>query len=203
MSNSNDTDNKQEEKAYKGQTLYNNPHGQGVLKLKDGSVYKGSFKYGEMDGFGEFSYPNYGKYTGFMSVNKPHGIGTYEDEKIITKGTWRKGKKHGLFTYTNKVTNVTFRQLWRMGVLEVSKKTQYIVPEQLQTLFINPKSKPKKKYNLFKGTFNECKSCYENPACATNTDCGHVIFCYDCLSKCDKCPICRVNIGDVLKLYIS
>lgn len=32
--------------------------------------------------------------------------------------------------------------------------------------------------------------------------CGHATICHDCSKHLDKCPICRVNIDNVARIYL-
>ena len=142
-------------------------------------------------------------YTGFFSFDKMNGIGTYEDDNNIYKGTWRNNKKHGTFYRTNKRLNQTYLQQWKNDKLICSKLIQYIQPSALQTSKINPKKKEKTLQCNYKGIEKKCIGCYENPSNAVNIECGHVIMCYECLNKCERCPICRLTNNNIIRLFAS
>ena len=134
-----------------------------------------------------------------------HGIGTYENYKYIYKGHWRDDKKAGNFIKTNKHKNTTHIQLWVDNNKVENKLIQYIQPAALDTYKHSPLFKiyQKKYKNTEKNTEKKCVGCFINSMNATNISCGHISMCYGCLSKCDKCPICRVNITNIIKLYVS
>jgi hypothetical protein len=47
-----------------------------------------------------------------------------------------------------------------------------------------------------------CVACLKNKKNSVTNKCGHLIMCYECLSKCNKkCPVCRVPFDMVLKIY--
>lgn len=189
--------------TYEGNIINNEAHGKGTFYYANGDKYIGECKFGKLDGFGIYYYKNESKYTGFFSVGKLHGIGTYEDSLNIYKGTWRNDKKHGMFYRTQKNTYSTFIQKWIRGKLITSNKTQYIRPDALQTIKNNPINKPKKYQITYKGHEKKCMACIENHINATNTACGHVVMCFDCLNKCESCPICRSPIEQIIRLFIS
>ena len=49
----------------------------------------------------------------------------------------------------------------------------------------------------------ECHICYNAPIRACFSRCGHMLCCVPCAIKCDKCPVCRVNIRecDVIRVF--
>ena len=189
--------------TYDGGISYNQPHGKGTFTYNNGDRYVGQCKYGKADGFGTYYFKDYGTYIGFFSFGKIDGVGTYSDNTNVYKGTWRRDKKHGAFYKTHKPTNETFKQLWLNGKLVSSDQTQYIQPDALQTVKINPITKPKKYQVGYRAQEKKCIACLDNRAFATNVACGHIAMCYECLVKCDKCPICRTNINQIIKLYVS
>ncbi len=187
--------------TYTGEIKDNQPHGYGQFHYANGDIYLGQCKFGSLDGYGVYTYSK-SHYTGFYSNNKRHGIGTYEDEVNIFKGSWRNGHKHGDFYQTKKSTYSTWVQKWHKGRLITNKSIQYIRPELLYTNLENPKTqKPKQK--IYRGVEKKCIGCCEKPTNAVNDACGHVVMCFDCWSRCDACPICRSPIKNIIKLYIS
>lgn len=195
--------------TYDGDIVDGVAHGNGVYYYKNGDQYTGEVKYNKLDGFGTYNYRSGARYVGFFSYGKIHGIGTFEDSYHIYKGTWRNSKRHGIFYKTAKQSQATFLQQWQNDKLIKSSRTQYLSPDTLVTTKSNPRNKPKKKQVEFKHDPTKtklCVACCINPMNSTVTLCGHVSMCYDCLSKCDRCPICRAEITNrlqVIKLYIS
>jgi hypothetical protein len=206
---------------YEGGILNDLPHGKGIFYYNNGDKYIGDCKVGKPDGFGKYYYHNGDFYKGFFSNGKMNGIGTYETNKCIYKGSWREDKKSGNFIKTNKQKNNTYLQLWVDNIKTENKIIQYIQPAALETYKYNPayqnkhqtkhqtkcqnkyQTKYQTKYKNKSNTEKKCVACFDKSMNATNTTCGHISMCYECLSKCDKCPICRVNISQIIKLYVS
>jgi hypothetical protein len=192
---------------FKGSTVNGKPHGRGMFRYKNGDLYIGYCQYGMSDGFGKLTTYDLGdevKYVGYFSCNKKHGVGTLETPLDISKGHWRFGKKHGTFYRTDKINSSTTSQVWMNNKLISEVETEYLQPDCLKTIKNNPNKMQKKKQVSFKvKPDSKCVACMENPRNSTNVACGHVSMCYDCLSKCKKCPICRVEISKILKLYLS
>lgn len=189
--------------TYEGNIVDNEAHGKGVFRYANNDKYIGECKFGKLDGFGKYFYKSGAIYTGFFSYGKMHGIGTFEDQVNIYKGQWRNDKKHGLFYRTQKSLFQTFIQKYNRGKLIKSEICQYIQPSALQTSKVNPIKSQKKYQVYYKGNEKKCMGCSDKPSNSTNVSCGHVIMCYDCLSKCDRCPICRAPTEHIIKLFIS
>mmetsp|Transcript_18316 Transcript_18316/g.2971 ORF Transcript_18316/g.2971 Transcript_18316/m.2971 type:complete len:133 (+) Transcript_18316:781-1179(+) len=47
---------------------------------------------------------------------------------------------------------------------------------------------------------NACKICFSRESNAAFYPCGHMI-CDSCATKCQKCPVCRSTIREIVKLY--
>jgi hypothetical protein len=189
--------------TYEGDILYNEPHGYGVFFYANGDRYVGQCQFGRSDGFGTYYYKTGDVYSGYFSYGKFHGVGTFEDTINITKGSWRLDRKHGNFIRTNKIEQITIRQLWLKNKLQHEELIQYIPKESLATIAKNPNKQPKKMQISYKGKQTMCIGCLTNPISACNPRCGHVCMCYDCLTKCEKCPICRCSMDKPIKLFIS
>ncbi len=190
--------------TYDGEIIHNKPHGYGTYQYDNGDKYVGQSQFGKIDGFGKYYYASGSTYVGYFSYDEFHGIGTYENDTIITKGSWRKDFKHGNFITTDKINKITFSQLWIKNVLKKSVETQYIAPDLLRTTLDNPIKQPKKIQKGYHGkTSMLCIGCATKPVNSVNSACGHVCMCYECLSKCDRCPICRSNMEIIVKLIIS
>lgn len=190
--------------TYSGYILEKMPYGEGKLLFSNGDQYIGSFMLGKFDGFGTYKYTSINsQFTGFFSFDEFHGIGTYEDPLIICKGTWRNGFKHGYFYKTDKFTNKTIKQLYFSDMIIAWRKVEYIHPDRLQTVKKNPMLSVKKINKKFKGHVKKCIGCYVNSALCAVINCGHVVMCHDCLTKCVKCPMCRGPINEILQLYVN
>lgn len=189
--------------TYVGDIQENLSHGKGTYNFTNGDKYVGESKNDKIDGFGTYEFANKSKYTGFFTYGLFNGMGTYENNKIITKGTWRLDMKHGIFIKTYKEKFKTFAQKWESDELIESKEIQYTNPDLLYTTRENPKNSPKIKGIKFKGVEKKCIGCYQSTVSACMVRCGHVAMCYDCLNKCDCCPICRAPKSKILHLYIS
>jgi hypothetical protein len=48
-----------------------------------------------------------------------------------------------------------------------------------------------------------CQICVDQPTNSVFAPCGHVVACYTCATACDRCPICRGAIGQVVKTFFS
>jgi hypothetical protein len=189
---------------YDGTIVNNQPHGNGCFTYVNGHIYTGQCSFGQADGFGVYMFNHDTKYTGFFSHGKFHGIGTVENSKSISKGTWRNERKHGYFLKTNKTLHRSWKQLWVKGVITEEEDIQYIQPAALETTKNNPRNKKKILQVVFNGQEHKCIGCHTQNINSAVVRCGHVCMCYECLTKCDnKCPICRVPIDRIIKLYIS
>lgn len=188
--------------TYEGDIVDDMAHGKGVFQYANGDTYRGECQFGKPDGYGVYTYKNDSTYTGFFSYGKFNGIGTYEDAKNVYKGTWRFDNKHGTFHCTKKSTHTTYLQKWLKNRMIEGYKTQYIRPEALQTTKKHP-HRALKLQRPYNGKERQCMGCYNAPTNATSVDCGHVMMCYECLCKCDRCPMCRAPINRILKLFIS
>lgn len=189
--------------TYEGKIVNKYPHGHGTFQYANGDKYIGNCHIGKPDGYGIYYFSNNSKYTGFFSNGKINGIGTFNDNINVYKGTWRNDKKHGSFYKTIIAKHQTWKQLWMKDKLIATEPTQYLQPSALNTTKVNPIKSPKVYQTSFKGVEKVCMACMERPTNAANTRCGHVVMCYDCLSKCTRCPICRSPIHHILKLFVS
>ena len=189
--------------TYEGEIKMNKPHGDGLFIYANGHTYEGHCLLGKPDGFGVYTYDETTAYEGYFSSGKFHGIGTFENAEQITKGTWRNDRRHGFFIKTTKATYITVKQLWIKGVLVSETETEYVQPRALFTTKNNPAKKEKIYQVNYRGQEKKCIGCTITSANATNIACGHVCMCYDCLSKCDKCPICRTNMTRIIRLFVS
>eukprot|EP01043_Picozoa_sp_COSAG02_P023644 COSAG02_NODE_1268_length_13537_cov_14.243637_8_plen_293_part_00 len=48
-----------------------------------------------------------------------------------------------------------------------------------------------------------CQICVDNPTNSAFAPCGHVVCCFSCASACDRCPICRGTISQVIRTFFS
>ena len=191
---------------YKGSVYQNLAHKYGEFNFVNSDSYKGECKYGKIDGFGTYTYADGSCYTGFFSYGKSCGIGTLSNMNFIYKGTWRLDKKHGHFYKTDKINYKTYKQIWVRDILVSCHETQYIAPDRLETT--------KNKFKNFTHTPNNmidkpktlrqtlCIGCSTVPANMASVECGHLALCKDCITLCTVCPMCRVPLKQVIKIFI-
>ena len=82
--------------CYAGFWLNNEPHGYGILRAADGSVYEGKFRFGVKEGTGQERWPDGRKYIGHYRQGLFDGNGSLwhpSGEKYV--GNFVKGKMHG------------------------------------------------------------------------------------------------------------
>lgn len=70
-------------------------HGEGILKLPNGEIYRGDYFQDKKHGNGVFMWPNGKSYDGSWKNGKQHGIGFYIDSRkgFKKKGEWEEGKR--------------------------------------------------------------------------------------------------------------
>ena len=80
-------------KKYKGEILYDTPHGDGTMIYEHDIIYIGQWNEGQRNGQGTQTRPDGGKYIGQWKDNLPNGQGTetHPDGKIV-KGIFKNGK---------------------------------------------------------------------------------------------------------------
>jgi len=190
--------------TYVGDIENDEPHGYGKFQYDNNHSYIGECRFGKPDGYGTYYFDNVGEiqYCGYFSTGRFNGIGTYKNHNFISKGTWRNDKRHGFFIKTDIVNKTSIRQMWFKGKLRQELFSQYIQPDALKTTKKNL-IKSKKLQTSYKGNEKKCIGCHENFINATIANCGHVCMCFDCLCRCDKCPMCRGPLDQIVKLYIS
>ena len=49
---------------------------------------------------------------------------------------------------------------------------------------------------------NICVVCRERQSEICSVECRHLAMCTDCSFKCEECPVCKVRIGQTIKIYI-
>lgn len=186
--------------TYEGDIKCNEPNGNGKFIYANGDIYEGECKFGKPHGYGFYKYILGPKYIGFFSSGKFNGIGTYEDSNNILKGPWSLDKKNGIFIETDKKKFKTYRRLYIDNVLYSYYEDQYIDRKYLITY---KKHHSKQIYQKkFNGKEKKCITCTVNNVDAVCL-CGHLICCYQCLTKCKSCPICRKPIENIIRLYVS
>jgi len=47
----------------------------------------------------------------------------------------------------------------------------------------------------------KCSICFDSIKNSVITPCNHNCCCFNCANSIDKCPICRIKIKDILKIY--
>uniref|UniRef100_A0A665UNQ9 Alsin Rho guanine nucleotide exchange factor ALS2 a n=1 Tax=Echeneis naucrates TaxID=173247 RepID=A0A665UNQ9_ECHNA len=86
---------------YHGSWLGGRVHGRGTMKWPDGRTYKGNFKNGQEDGYGECIIPNKvlnkpDSYQGNWKDGKIHGFGKYKYANgEVYEGCYYEGQRHG------------------------------------------------------------------------------------------------------------
>lgn len=97
------------------------PHGKGVYDEDDGALhYEGYFTMGKIAGEGVLTLANTdNKYEGHFRDNDPDGHGkAYFSDKGTYEGNWRKGKPHGDGTYRDNRTGCKLTGKWVNGKFE-------------------------------------------------------------------------------------
>lgn len=81
---------------YKGETLNNEPQGQGIRYYPDGSRYEGGLNEGKREGVGSQRWKDERKYQGEWKNDKIEGKGkiNYPDYSYY-RGEWKENKKEG------------------------------------------------------------------------------------------------------------
>lgn len=116
---------------YKGSWVNGKHNGNGLLHFQSGNVYRGQFINGMRQGYGEFFYSQVKeKYVGYWIADQKNGKGEYyfkdgsffrgkfendtkngigmvTSETMVYTGTWRNGKKHGVFKFKHRKTGIT------------------------------------------------------------------------------------------------
>lgn len=89
--------------------MYN---GEGKYRWSDGGIYTGTFRNDLQHGYGTLVEPDGTEYCGKFYEDNYHGEGRLVEKGIIYEGTFKKGKKNGIFqvinTKTNKVQQITY-----------------------------------------------------------------------------------------------
>ncbi|KAL4465492.1 hypothetical protein ABPG72_009430 [Tetrahymena utriculariae] len=81
---------------YQGEWVDGKKHGQGILRMKDGTFYEGQFIEGEIEGYGKMIYANGNSYVGNFHLGEREGQGEFR-AKIgeVYSGEWCQNYKHG------------------------------------------------------------------------------------------------------------
>lgn len=78
---------------FSGQWENGKMHGNGMVRWEDGSIYSGQWVHGKRSGFGTYIWPNGDSYVGEWKDNQLCGTGTYHYKNGKTvKGTWKEKK---------------------------------------------------------------------------------------------------------------
>jgi hypothetical protein len=76
--------------VYTGQWKDGKMHGNGTIRWEDGSIYAGQWRAGKRTGFGTYTWPNGDRYVGGWSDNRMCGEGTYyQHDGKVTNGIWK------------------------------------------------------------------------------------------------------------------
>lgn len=139
-------------------------------------------------------------YTGMFMNGKLNGIGGLKDnvQNVTGKGQWRDNNRHGYFTVTEIAEETSYKIIYKSDKMISKHKRQYIAE---QYLAMEPRRRKTDNHNVLPASDSKCTICYINPVNATIVACGHTNACFTCLSKVDKCPTCRVSIGQKIKIF--
>ncbi len=76
--------------VYSGQWRDGRMHGNGAMRWEDGSRYSGNWVHGKREGYGSYHWPWGDSYVGGWKDNRMHGQGTYryQDGRTV-KGFWK------------------------------------------------------------------------------------------------------------------
>lgn len=81
---------------YRGNLVKGVPHGQGSLKMPDGTTYDGEWSRGRPHGRGKVNYAGGGIYTGQFAGGRRHGYGQYtRSDGQTLEGWWKDGHFQG------------------------------------------------------------------------------------------------------------
>lgn len=89
---------------YQGDLINDNVrHGYGVMNMKNGHSYRGSFENNKRSGYGVYEYPGGEKYEGHFSNNRRSGYGVYTySNNTVYSGYWNNNLKEGTGTLVYK-----------------------------------------------------------------------------------------------------
>lgn len=104
--------------VYKGEWLAGTMNGQGTLILPDGVRYEGAFKDGEMHGYGIQTIPDAEEYIGAFEYGNRNGMGkVVKADGSEYEGMWHAGHYHGQGRYLSPKGNV-YQGEWAHGELK-------------------------------------------------------------------------------------
>jgi len=105
--------------------------GKGIFSFKNGDIYVGEFKNDVRSGSGTLKYKFGGRYEGDWFNDSEDGYGSiYNDEGAkLLSGTYKKGKKSGLFVYTDKdeFSETTYVDDVVHGVVYIKSKREIVL----------------------------------------------------------------------------
>uniref|UniRef100_A0A665UNW0 Alsin Rho guanine nucleotide exchange factor ALS2 a n=1 Tax=Echeneis naucrates TaxID=173247 RepID=A0A665UNW0_ECHNA len=126
---------------YHGSWLGGRVHGRGTMKWPDGRTYKGNFKNGQEDGYGECIIPNKvlnkpDSYQGNWKDGKIHGFGKYKYANgEVYEGCYYEGQRHGYGMLSSgkriRASSSVFIGQWLQD-----KRTGYGVYDDITRLYI-------------------------------------------------------------------
>lgn len=193
-------------------------HGFGEYKYSSGEKYIGFFINGKMHGIGTYV-DSENVYKGPWRNDLKHGVfyRTHIPTRITYMQKYTSGKLIDTFqieykpsetlyavknkyranagTSSNRILDSMLAPTSAPTSDQVSDQVSAPTSDLTSTISTDLSVKPS-------GNSPTCIGCAENSTNATNIGCGHVVMCYRCLDKCDRCPICRSPIDGILKLYI-
>ena len=140
---------------YKGNFNKGNINGNGIFNWQDGRIYKGEFLNGEIEGKGEFIWPNNHKYIGSYIKGKKNGFGIYYwNNDIFYEGNWVNNSQHGEGTFSNGLRRI--KGIYRFGKLIQCSENKKIRKNNLRITFALPdKNIIQKELHLDNNSVNE------------------------------------------------
>jgi hypothetical protein len=102
---------------YDGIWKDNRRHGEGVLKLADGTIFRGHFENHKRNGHGQYTSTDGNRYDGEWQDNQIHGKGimTYANGDVYS-GDFVDGKRHGQGTIQWAESHLIFTGQWTVDV---------------------------------------------------------------------------------------
>lgn len=115
--------------TYEGALVDGYRHGRGVYSRRDGLVYDGEWRRGQMHGTGEISLPNGDHYKGPFVDGAPHGDGLYVDaEGVIYRGGFSEGLRDGVGV-VHRPDDLIYKATWSAGAEAPGTRENVATPE--------------------------------------------------------------------------
>lgn len=99
---------------YEGVIKDGHPHGNGIMKYKNGNIYNGHWEKGLRSGYGVLINQNDSLYGNWVE-NKLDGYGIYRNSSYRYEGDWTKGKPNGYGELVS-IDKTTYKGFWNDGI---------------------------------------------------------------------------------------